>query len=196
MRIRMHSALSVLLLALVLVACGGGGGDGGACPDDGVDIPDVSGSFLLELGALRSSNCPGQVDQILDDFIADASSCIYDLAQNGARITGTDCDGLAVRGCVDRSGNVLISESDRQSEQGCNVSVDADFEANLSEAEADGTLTLGVRISGRCTLEANCVATVDATASRSSAVTSAMDSAYREGAVESSAVLLSRALSR
>ncbi len=178
------------VLCTALVACGSGDDDGG-CPDDASAVPDVAGDYLVEIDQLRSSNCPAAVDDLLEEVLDESNSCVYDLSQDGARLLGTSCDGLAVRGCVDSDGNASVTESASESQQGCNVRIDATIEANLIQSPSNGQVDFRVRISGNCILQTDCVARTDATVTEvlPLASTSASDSPPRGPAGEAARAL-------
>lgn len=159
-----------------LFACGGGGGHDGStttCASEGVMVPDVTGSWLVHDLALASSDCSSDVADILENAIASSNDCVFDIAQDGARITAVECGGEQWSGCVDDAGNVTISRSDSESRVGCTVRVDGEIAANLSNSPAPGSLNLDINFSGTCALRSDCSAVVDATATEQTAASNA-----------------------
>lgn len=153
-------------LLLVVAGCGGdGGGDGdsGRCPDVGLAVPDVAGDWLVSDLALGSSDCPDAVHDILADAIDNAEECVFTVSQDGANVTAVDCDDATYQGCVNEAGLVTLSTTQRDSELGCNIRIDAELSANLTLTPTDGSLLVRIRISGACTIRTDCSAVIHAT---------------------------------
>lgn len=154
-------------MLLLAVGCGGGGNDNSGnepCPAAGLEVPDVSGDYLVNELNLSSSDCPDLVDDVINDAIDAADDCVFTVSQEAdARITAVDCEDNVYQGCVDEAGNVVVSGSERDSDLGCTVEVNAELAASLTSSPSTGTLTLGVDGSGTCAFVGECVAVVDAT---------------------------------
>lgn len=158
---RRSSSLAAALLA-VLVACGSDDDDGNdMCPADAVQVADVAGDWLVADLALTSSDCSGEVDEIIADAIARTNQCLFRVSQDNARVSAVDCGERVWEGCVDESGGVAISYEDSESDLGCTVTVDAQISANLNESPTSGTLRLEVDYSGTCVFEDDCEAVVE-----------------------------------
>lgn len=156
------------VLALLVAGCGGGGGDDGnePCPAEGLEVPDVAGDWVISEPALSSSDCPDDVEEIVQNAIDNAEECVFTISQEGATITAVDCGDLMYRGCVDEDGNVTLGATQRDSELGCNVRVDADLGANLTSSPTAGSLALRIRTSGVCLIRTDCDAVIDATVTK------------------------------
>lgn len=156
----------VAVLVLLVAGCGGdgdGNGDSGPCPAIGLEVPDVAGDWLISEPALAESDCPDDVDDILEDVIDNAEECVFTISQDGATITAVDCEDIMYDGCVDEDGNVTLGATQRDSELGCNVRVDAELGANLTSSPTGGSLALRIRVSGVCLIQTDCNAVIDAT---------------------------------
>ena len=164
-----HSArVAACVAAMHVLGCGGGdGGDTGvpsSCPADGLEVPDVSGEYLVNDLRLISSDCSSDILDEIDDAIGAIENCVFSIAQDGARVSAIDCEGIDYNGCVDESGVVELATGESESEDGCTVHVDARVIANLTESPTGGTLAVNVSGSGiTCPLFDDCSAIVDAT---------------------------------
>lgn len=159
--------LGVGALVWLAIGCGGGGGDGnsGPCPAESTEAPDVAGDYVLSGPALGPSNCPDAIDDILQDAIDNAEECVFTVSQDGATVTAVDCEAVSYHGCVNERGLVTLSSTQRDSQRGCNVRVDAELAANLTLTPTDGSLILRFRISGACIVRTDCTAVIHATVS-------------------------------
>jgi hypothetical protein len=148
---------------LVLMGCGNGGDDGGseACSAEGLQVPEVGGSWLVAELTLTSSNCSGEVDDIIQDAIARSNECLFQVSQDNARVMAIDCGDQAWQGCVNESGDVTIGNRESESELFCTVTVDGQISANLTNSPTTGTLSLEVDFSGTCAFEDDCEAVVE-----------------------------------
>jgi hypothetical protein len=158
--------IAVGALVLLVVGCGGNGGgngDSGPCPAEGLEVPDVAGDWLISGPTLGASDCPDEVDDILQDAVDNADECVFTVSQDGANVTAVDCNDIMFRGCVDEEGNVTLGVTQRDSELGCNVRVDAQLGANLTASPTAGSLALRIRVSGVCIIQTDCDAVIDAT---------------------------------
>jgi hypothetical protein len=156
------NALTAGAALLVVLGCGNGDDDGDeGCPADGMEVPDIAGGWLVADLSLRSSDCSGEVDDILQDAIARSNECLFQVSQDTARVTAIDCGGDVWDGCVNEAGDVTIGRRERDSDLGCTVTVDGEIAANLTSSPTSGTLTLEVEFSGTCVFEDDCVAVVE-----------------------------------
>lgn len=162
---RSMSSLTAGAALLLFMGCGNGGDGGGdeECSAEGLEVPEIAGSWLVAELSLTSSDCSGEVDDILQDAIARSNECLFQISQDGARVTATDCGGHGWDGCVDEAGDVTIGNSESDSDLGCTVTVDGEISANLSSSPTTGTLRLEVDFSGTCVFEDDCVAVVEGT---------------------------------
>src|SRR5262245_25509768 len=163
-------ALFVFVL-LVMLGCGGGGGGPQPlmCLQDVLELPDVSGSWLVHDLSLASSDCSSEVDDRLQDAINESNNCVFQVSQDNTSITAVDCGDRVWQGCVNEAGDVTISTSDSDTDVGCTVRVDGLIAANLATSPTTGTLTLGVHFSGTCAFADDCSATVNAMATEQEA---------------------------
>ena len=164
---RSIGTIGVGALVLLLAGCGDGGGNGGSgpCAAAGLEVPDVAGDWMISDPALGPSDCPDAVDDILQDAVDNAEECVFTVSQDGATVTAVDCEDVMYEGCVNEAGLVTLGATQRDSELGCNVRVDAELSANLTLTPTDGSLALRIRISGACIIQTDCNAVIHATVS-------------------------------
>jgi len=169
------------------LGCGGGGGGGQSCSAQ--NPPDVSGQWNVSDAVITDDSCPADIASVVADQI---EGSVFDVTQDGSRVTLDDGQGDVLNGCVDDTGEVDANAQQKGSVEGCKVSISISFSGDLSDSPTSVTFEFSLHSSGSSCVNTTCMFTLDAQFRRASG-------AAQLGAGESSPAYLQaidRALSR
>jgi hypothetical protein len=112
--------------------------------------PDVSGSWREDQYALVSSTCNATLTAQVFSEVSQPPVCDYGITQDGASVTGVDCNDNSVPGTVDASGTMRFETQQSMTEQGCTIGQSLDLSIAASHSPTSALGTFRFTFSGQC----------------------------------------------